>query len=319
MPLRIVFFGTPEFAVPTLAALIGSSHAVTAVVTQPDRPRGRGQQLQPSPVKALALQHGLPVLQPTTLKDDAAVQALRDLEVDLGVVAAYGRILPQRLLDVPRMGMINVHASLLPRWRGAAPVHRAVMAGDRTTGVTIMRVVLALDAGPMLAVRETDISPTETSGNVEARLARIGGELLVGVVDRLAAGPASETPQNDALATYAAKLDKHERSVDWSRSAQEIHNRIRGLQPWPVAAAMLHDKRLLLRASAVDSVEPPHPRPGEIVSVEADALIVGTGAGLLRLLEVQSEGRPASSVRDFLNGHRVARGDRFAPLPVSAA
>jgi methionyl-tRNA formyltransferase len=305
--------------VPTLAALVGSSHAVSAVVTQPDRPRGRGQQLQPSPVKALALAHRLPVLQPTTLKDDATAQALRELDVDLGVVAAYGRILPQRLLDVPRMGMINVHASLLPRWRGAAPVHRAVMAGDRTTGVTIMRVVLALDAGPMLAVRETDISPTETSGEVEARLAQIGGALLVDVVDRLAAGPVSETPQIDALATYAAKLDKHERSVDWSRSAQEIHNRIRGLQPWPVAASMLHDKRLLLRASAVDSFEPAHPRPGEIVSIEADALIVGTGAGLLRLLEVQSEGRPASSVRDFLNGHRVAPGDRFAPLPVSAA
>ena len=319
MPLRIVFFGTPEFAVPTLAALIASSHAVTAVVTQPDRPRGRGQLLQPSPVKALALEHGLAVFQPPTLKDDEAVEALRDLSVDLGVVAAYGRILPQRLLDVPRLGMINVHASLLPRWRGAAPVHRAVMAGDRTTGVTIMRVVLALDAGPMLAVRETDIGPTETSGDVEARLAKIGGELLVEVVDRLAAGPARETPQNDALATYAAKLDKRERSVDWSRPAQEIHDRIRGLQPWPVAASMLHDQRLLLRASTVESSEPAHPRPGEIVGVAADGLVVGTGAGLLRLLEVQAEGRPPASVRDFLNGHRVAVGDRFGPLPVPAA
>ncbi|HEX5216598.1 MAG TPA: methionyl-tRNA formyltransferase [Vicinamibacterales bacterium] len=318
MPLRIVFFGTPEFAVPTLAALIASSHAIAAVVTQPDRPRGRGQHLQPSPVKALALEHGLPVLQPPTLKDDAAAQAVRDLGVDLGVVAAYGRILPQRLLDIPRLGMINVHASLLPRWRGAAPVHRAVMAGDRTTGVTIMRVVLALDAGPKLAVRETEIGATETSGEVERRLAKIGGELLVEVVDRLAAGPVTETPQNDALATYAAKLDKHERSVDWSRSAQEIHDRIRGLQPWPVAASMLHDKRLLLRASAVDSSDLPHPRPGEIVGVESDGLVVGTGAGLLRLLEVQAEGRPPASVRDFLNGHRVVAGDRFLPLPVAA-
>ena len=182
-----------------------------------------------------------------------------------------------------------------------------------------MRVVLALDAGPMLAVRETDIGPTETSGDVEARLAKIGGELLVEVVDRLAAGPARETPQNDALATYAAKLDKRERSVDWSRSAQEIHDRIRGLQPWPVAASMLHDQRLLLRASTVESSEPAHPRPGEIVGVAADGLVVGTGAGLLRLLEVQAEGRPPARVRDFLNGHRVAVGDRFGPLPVPAA
>ena len=318
MPLRVVFFGTPEFAVPTLTALLASSHPVAGVVTQPDRPRGRGQQLQPSPVKALALQHGVPVLQPSTFKDDSAVEAVRALAADLGVVAAYGRILPQRLLDVPRLGMINVHASLLPRWRGAAPVHRAVMAGDRTTGVTIMRVVLALDAGPMLAMRETVIGPTETSGDVEARLARIGGDLLVEVVDRLAVGPIDETKQDETLVTYAAKLEKHERAVDWSRSAQEIHDRIRGLQPWPVAAAMLHDQRLLLRASAVESAAPAHARPGEIVSVESGALLVGTGAGVLRLLEVQAEGRPPASARDYLNGHRVAAGDRFMPLPVPA-
>jgi methionyl-tRNA formyltransferase len=192
------------------------------------------------------------------------------------------------------------------------------MAGDHTTGVTIMRVVLALDAGPMLAARETRIAASETSGDVEARLARIGGELLVEVVDRLAAGPVSEAAQDDALVTYAAKLDKQERSVDWSRSAQEIHDRIRGLQPWPVAAALLHDKRLLLRASAVHSSEPEHARPGEIIGVEPDALLVGTGAGVLRLLEVQAEGRPPASVRDFLNGHRVSAGDRFMPLPAAS-
>jgi methionyl-tRNA formyltransferase len=248
--LRIVFFGTPEFAVPSLDALLRSRHRVVGAVSQPDRPRGRGQKTTDAPVKARAATAGLPILQPERLKDQAFLDALRALDADLGVVAAYGRILTDAVLAIPRLGLINVHASLLPRYRGAAPVHRAIMAGERETGVTIMRVVKALDAGPMLAAVRRPIGPDETSDEVERHLARLGADLLVTSTDSLWMGHATETPQDDALATYAHRLTREDGIIDWSWPAERIHNLIRGLHPWPHAFTFFHGTRLILRASS---------------------------------------------------------------------
>src|SRR5262245_15638024 len=263
MGLRVLFFGTPAFAVPTLERLIASSHTVAGVVTQPDRPRGRGQRVQPEAVKRSAVAHNLPVIQPERLKDESLLDNLRALDADLGVVAAYGRILPSALLALPRLGLINVHASLLPRWRGAAPVHRAILAGDRTTGVTIMRVVQALDAGPMLARVETPIEVEETSATLETRLASMGADPLVAVVDRMAAGSVTEIDQDAAAVTYASRLTREDSPVDWTRSARAIHDHIRGLHPWPLASTTLKGQRFVLRRSRL--TEPASGPPGTIV------------------------------------------------------
>ena len=245
-----MFFGTPAFAVPSLDALLRASpHTVVGVVTQPDRPRGRGQKLSDAPVKARAVDAGLPVLQPERMKDPAFLDALAAWGADLGVVAAYGRILTDAILATPRLGMINVHASLLPRYRGAAPVHRAVIAGETSTGVTIMRVVKALDAGAMFVKEHRPIGPDETSDEVERELAQIGARLLVAVVDQIARGSAVETPQNDAESTYAHRLTKEDGVIDWSWPAARIHNLIRGLHPWPHAFSFVQGKRVILRRS----------------------------------------------------------------------
>jgi methionyl-tRNA formyltransferase len=312
--MRIVYFGTPGFAVPTLTAILDAGHTVVGVVTQPDRPRGRGQHVTAAPVKALALAQGLPVIQPTRLADPAFLDALRAWQPDLGVVAAYGRILPQAVLDAPRLGVINVHASLLPRWRGAAPVHRAVIAGDGVTGATIMRVVLALDAGPMLSSEATPIGANETSEEIEARLAQIGARLLVTTIARLAAGSVTETPQDERAVTYAARLTRHDSRIEWDRPAREIHNQIRGLHPWPLTSARLHGRRVIIRRAKVESEGPAPAPPGTIVVAHGDQLVVATAPGLLRLIELQPEGGRPLDARAFLNGARVAPGDAFRPL-----
>ena len=251
-PLRIVYFGTPEFAVPTLQALLESPVKVVALVSQPDRPKGRGQRVAATPTKALAVLCGVPVLQPTKLKDEAFLSTIAALRPDLGVVAAYGRILPDALLRIPRLGMINVHGSLLPKYRGAAPVHRAVIAGDAVTGITIMRVVQELDAGPMLASRARPIGPDETSAEVERDLSEIGASLLLTVVEPLARGEdVHETPQDDAEATYAPKILKSESPIDWSLPAARIHNLVRGLQPWPLASTTIAGVRCLIHRSVL--------------------------------------------------------------------
>ena len=313
-PLRVVFFGTPDFAVPTLEALLHSQHHVVAVVTQPDRPRGRGQKTVDGPVKALAVKAGVPVLQPLRLRDSAFVDGFMQLGPDLGVVAAYGKILPEDLIEAPRLGMINVHASLLPKYRGAAPVHRAVIAGESQTGVTIMRVVKALDAGPMMAMATRSIDADETSEVVERDLARIGAPLLVSVVDRLAAGTAEEIPQNDALATYAPRLTKDDGVVDWSWPALRIHNLIRGLHPWPHAFSFLSGSRVILRRS-FPIVERVAAHPGTVTEAHGDRLVVASGDAALRLLEIQPEGKRPLTAREFLAGHRVAAGARFSAQP----
>ncbi|HMD33321.1 MAG TPA: methionyl-tRNA formyltransferase [Vicinamibacterales bacterium] len=309
--LRIVFFGTPQFAVPTFDALRDSRHAIAGAVTRADRPRGRGQKTSDAPIKARAREAGTTVLQPEKLGDPDFLDRLRALNADLGVVIAYGRILTDAVLSIPRLGLINVHASLLPKYRGAAPVHRAIVAGETETGVTIMRVVKALDAGPMLARAVRPIGPDETSDRVEPDLAALGARLLVRTVDTIADGIWREETQDDSQATYAPRLTREDGVVDWTRFASHIHNQIRGLRPWPHAFTFHDGARLILLGSSATAVTT-DAAPGTIVEAAGDRLVVATGFGALRLLEVQAEGGRPMAVRDFLAGHRLAVGDRLS-------
>lgn len=315
--LRVVYFGTPSFAVPPLEALLASAHAVVAVITQPDRPRGRGQRVSEMPVKQLALDRGLPVLQPERLKDEAFLDALRAFGPEIGVVAAYGKILPDALLAVPRLGLINVHASLLPKYRGAAPIHRAIIAGERETGVTIMRIVRELDAGPTFDTRAHRIGDDETSAAVEARLARLGADLLMETMDRIATGTAQETPQDHALATYAPRLTKEDGAMDWTEPASSLHNLVRGLHPWPHAFAYAGQARYLIhRTEVVRHLSAGASLPGSVIEATGDTLLVTAGSGtVLRIVEIQPEGRRAMGARDFLAGHRLGPGARFSRTP----
>jgi len=313
--LRIVFFGTPEFALPTLDALVASPHSVVGVVSQPDRPRGRGQKTTSTPVKARAAKAGLPILQPERLKDPTFLHALAALAADLGVVVAYGRILTEDVLNTPRLGMVNVHASLLPKFRGAAPVHRAVIAGEAVTGVTIMRVVKALDAGPMLATMSRPIGIDESSADVERELARLGADVLQSTLDDLAAGRVIETPQDERQATYAPRLTKDDGIIDWEWPAERIHNLIRGLHPWPHAFAFLNGRRFILLRSTVVAGAQSAAAPGTIVQAAGDQLRVDTGDGVLQLKQVQVEGKRPMSAREFLAGHQIAPGARLGPSP----
>ena len=312
--LRIAFFGTPRFAVPTLERILASRHAVVGVVTQPDRPRGRGQKTSDSPVKACALAAGVPVWQPTALKDPETLTRFASLGADIGVVAAYGRILPETLLAIPARGMINVHASLLPRHRGAAPVHRAIIAGDNETGVTIMRVVKALDAGPMLATVRRRIEDAETSEDVEQSLAVLGADLLVSTLDDLAQGAAHEESQDDSAATYAHRLTKDDGIVSWARPARDIHNLIRGLHPWPHAFTFHSGHRLILHHALPHESAVTEP-PGTIVAAHGDDLRVATGFGALRIVALQAEGKRVMTAREFLAGHPMAAGELLTSAP----
>jgi len=307
-PLRIAYFGTPDFAVPGLRALIQSRHTVAVLVSQPDRPKGRGQKMQPTPTKVVAEAAGIPVLQPTRLKDEAFVEQLGAFDLDLGVVAAYGRIIPDAVLAVPRLGMINIHASLLPAYRGAAPVHRAVMNGDPETGVTIMRVVTALDAGPMLAEARRPIGADETTPEVERDLAALGAALVVDVVDRMAAGTAQELPQDDSRATYAPKIERHEGTIDWTLPARRIHDLVRGLQPWPLVSVRLGGVRCLVHRTAVTDERSTAPA-GTIAQASNGVMAIAAGDGrLLRILELQPEGKRVMSAREFLAGRSLEPG-----------
>ncbi|BBL59706.1 methionyl-tRNA formyltransferase [Methylomonas koyamae] len=302
--MKIVFAGTPEFAVPTLQTLIDSPHEVVAAYTQPDRPAGRGRKLTASPVKDLALTAGIPVAQPENFKAAEAVQALADLQPELMVVVAYGLILPQAVLDIPKFGCINVHGSLLPRWRGAAPIHRAVMAGDSKTGVTIMKVVKKLDAGDMLYKIEYPIGAQATSGELHDRLAELGAEALLKVVDMIETGTLQAETQDESLVTYAHKLEKQEAVLDWRESAVELDRKIRGLNAWPVAQTTCNGQVLRVWRSEVLN-RPAAAAPGTIDS-SAQTLDVATGAGMLRLLEVQLPGGKRINGKDFLNAHPAA-------------
>lgn len=313
MPLRVVYFGTPGFAVPTLEHVINSRHPVVGVVTQPDRPRGRGQQVTAGPVKALALSQGLPVFQPEKLSRELFESTLVSLRADIGVVAAYGKILPDWLLATPRLGLINVHASILPKYRGASPIHRAVMAGDPETGVTIMRVVKALDAGAMIAVTRVPIGQDDTTTIVESMLAIRGAELLVETLDAIEAGTATETPQDESLVTYAPKIAKTEGLVDWTLPAERIHNQIRGLWPWPHAFTYLNGVRHILHRSRHSTQDAKNAAPGSIVTASTlDGLHVACGDNTaIELLDIQLEGKRVMNARDAMASKALSVGARF--------
>ncbi len=298
--LRIVFAGTPDFSVPPLRALLVSGHAVVAAYTQPDRPAGRGRKVSASPVKQVALEHGIPVLQPVNFKAQADVEALEAVQADLMVVVAYGLLLPQRVLDAPRLGCVNIHASLLPRWRGAAPIQRAILAGDAETGITMMQMEAGLDTGPMLHVHRLPIAPDETGGSLHDRLSVLGAEALLEVLPRIADGTATPQRQDDALATYAKKLLKDEARIDWTRPAVDIERQIRAFNPWPVAETLYAGEPLRIwRARALVGSG----GPGAVVGSGREGIDVGTGEGVLRILSLQLPGKRPTDARDFLNAH----------------
>jgi len=301
--MKIIFAGTPEFAVPTLQMLLDSGHEVCAVYTQPDRPAGRGRKLTASPVKALALKANIPVYQPLTFKTEEELRQIASFNADLMVVVAYGMILPQTVLDVPKRGCINVHGSLLPRWRGAAPIQRAIMAGDEKTGVTIMQIVRKLDAGAMLHKEEYVIEPGDTASVVHDKLAHLGAIGLAKVLAQIEAGTAHVEEQDEALVTYAEKLDKSEAFLDWSLPAEQLARNVRGLNPWPVAQTRYRGEMLRIwqaEAIAADT----NAEPGTVICAGKN-MDVATGKGLLRLHEVQLPGGKRMGVQAFLSAHDV--------------
>jgi len=305
--MKVIFAGTPEFAVPALAALIAAGHEIVLVLTQPDRPAGRGMKLKASPVKELALQHGLQVYQPETLKTPQGQAPIASSEADIMVVAAYGLILPQAVLDIPRQGCFNIHASLLPRWRGAAPIQRAILAGDVETGITIMEVVLALDAGAMLKKGVVPISDQDTAQSLHDVLAVMGGQLMVQTLAELDTIRAE--PQDEALVTYAGKLRKDEAPLDWQRNAVDLSRQVRAFNPFPVAQATFNDEIWRIWMAYADPASTG--APGEILDI-SDGILVACGQGGLRITELQKPGGKRLSARDFLAGTPLKPGARFA-------
>ena len=304
--MRIAFLGTPDFALASLRRLVEADHEIACVYSQPPAPRGRGQELKPSPVHAFALERGLPVRTPTSMRDPAEIAAFQALALDAAVVVAFGQILPAEVLEAPRLGSFNLHGSLLPRWRGAAPIQRAVMAGDPVTGVQVMRMTEGLDEGAVLATETLRIGPLDTAGTVHDRMAVAGAELLAGTLAQIAAGTATETPQAAEGATYAKKIRPKEARIDWAKPARELDWKIRGLSPFPGAWFELPTEkgpvRVKVLLSAFEDIDGP---PGRTLD---DALLVGAGAGAVRLLRVQREGRGPQDAEAFLRGAPVAAG-----------
>jgi methionyl-tRNA formyltransferase len=304
--MKLIFAGTPEFAVPALAALIEEGHEIALVLTQPDRPAGRGMKLKASPVKELATSHNIPVYQPESLKAPDSQIPIATVDADVMIVAAYGLILPQAVLDMPRLGCLNIHASLLPRWRGAAPIQRAILAGDAETGVTIMQVVMALDAGAMLKKAALPISVDDTAQTLHDGLASLGGKLMAETLAELD----SLTPQaqDEALVTYAEKLRKDEAPLDWLQPAEHLARQVRAFNPFPVAQATFKDEvwRIWMAYAEQGTA-----LPGVITATSADGILVGCGTGLLRITELQKPGGKRLPAREFLAGNPLLPGDRF--------
>jgi methionyl-tRNA formyltransferase len=290
--------------VPALEALLRSSHRIVAVYTQPDRPAGRGQQVAASAVKQCAMRHGVAVEQPATFKDPGTLERLQQWSADLMVVAAYGLLLPQSVLQTPRLGCINIHASLLPRWRGAAPIQRAICSGDSESGITIMQMEAGLDTGPILLARPITIAARETGATLHDRLAALGAPALLAALDEIVLGKASPRPQPTAGVTYAAKIRKEEATIDWSRSAMEIDRQIRAFNAWPIAQTLWNGQQLRVwEAAPIES--PAGSSPGKVLATGAAGIVVGTGNGVLRLTRVQAAGRKAMSAAEFLKAQRL--------------
>ena len=302
-PLRIVFAGTPEFSVPPLKRLLVGSHQVIAVYTQPDRPAGRGRRLTPSPVKELAVEASIPALQPVNFNAEADLDEFESLNADLMVVVAYGLPLPERVLGAPILGCVNIHASILPRWRGAAPIQRALLAGDLETGVTIMRMEKGLDTGPMYRVARLPITPDDTSGTLHDKLAELGASTLDDVLPGISDGSILPTPQDDTLASYAKKLTKAEAAVDWTRPAEEIARQIRAFNPWPVAHTRCEGATL--RLWSAEAVTGENGAPGMVMAASRVGVDIATGAGLLRVTRLQMPGKRAMNAVDFVNAHSI--------------
>ncbi|MAU41043.1 MAG: methionyl-tRNA formyltransferase [Kordiimonas sp.] len=306
-PLRLAFMGTPDFSVPTLAALLKAGHNVVAVYSQPPRPAGRGKKLRPSPVQAFAEKHDIPVFTPLSLKQPAEQQAFADLNLDCAVVVAYGLILPQAILDAPKHGCLNVHASLLPRWRGAAPIHRAIMAGDKETGVDIMQMEAGLDTGPVLLEKKITIQPGDTTGILHERLADLGAKAIIPALDGWTNGSITARPQAEEGIIYAHKIDKAEAHIDWGKSAEVIRNQIHGLSPFPGAWTTMGGERLKIHKAEVVETSTEAP-PGTIIDTP---LTIQTGAGALRLISLQRAGKGAMDAEEFLRGFPLEKGAVF--------
>ncbi len=312
--MKIVFMGTPDFAQGCLEALYEAGYEIAAVVTQPDRPRGRKKEPMPSPVKVLAMEHQTMVLQPEKIRGSQEIEILRSLDADLFVVAAFGQILPKEVLEMPRLGCINVHASLLPKYRGAAPIQQAILDGEKVTGVTIMQMAEGLDTGDILTMREYPISDEETGGSLFDALMKLGADLLVETIPLLEVGSIVPQKQEDALASYVKMLKKEDGRLDFSQDAVSLFNRIRGLDPWPGAFIRIGDKTLKIWKSTVlggEEAETKALSPGEIVAVSKEGIDVKCGKGVLRITELQPEGKKRMQSRDYLLGHVLSKGDRF--------
>jgi methionyl-tRNA formyltransferase len=301
--VRVVLAGTPEFALPTLSALVASCHRVIGVLTQPDRPAGRGRALHASPVKQRALQLGLPILQPAELKSAAAREPLERWLPDVLVVVAYGLILPPAVLALPRLGCINIHASLLPRWRGAAPIARAILAGDRESGVTIMQMEAGLDTGPIFDAVAVQIGSTTTAGELHDQLAQLGAQRLLRILDALENGPLQSRPQSEQGVTYAAKVDRREAEIDWHGSAARIDRQVRAFNPWPVAETLWRGGQLRIWEAAPLEADGAvsQSTPGTVMALDEQGLRVACGAGVLEVRKVQVAGRRIISAREFAN------------------
>ncbi len=308
---RIVFFGTPAFAIPSLESLIGGGDQILAVVTQPDREKGRGQKKNPSPVKELAIRHGIQVHQPEKVRDDQFIETIKRLEPDLFVVVAFGQILPKALLDLPRVGAINVHASLLPQFRGAAPIVWALLKGEQKTGITTMLMDEGMDTGAILLQVEVPIEKGDTGETLQKKLSVLGGELLMKTLTGMKAGAIVPRPQDHSKATYAPPLKKEDGKIDWKHSAEEIERQIRAFNPWP-GAFTRYEKGFLKVFRAEVREEPPKGEPGLVTWTGSDFIEVATGDGSLLLREVQPEGKRRMSVRDFLAGHKIKTGTIFS-------
>lgn len=302
--MRIIFAGTPDFAAEALKALIESSHQVIAVYSQPDRPAGRGRQLKASPVKELALEHNIPVYQPLNLKDTSEHEQIENLNADVMVVVAYGVILPKAVLDAPKHGCLNIHASILPRWRGAAPIQRAILAGDKESGVTIMQMDVGLDTGDMLTIQRTPIEASDTGSSLHDRLATIGAEALLETLDKISNNTLEPVVQDDSLSNYAKKLDKQEAAIDWTDSAENIVNKIQAFNSWPVAYCAYNGKSLRLwQARLLDSSK--ENTPGLVVDEGKEGIDIACGKGIVRIIELQLPGKKRIMVRDFINSNSL--------------